>query len=453
MAGAWLALTNVLATPRPFQRVMKRFGLFHFLRRTNRPKMNDNQRVIVVLGMDRTGTSLVASVLQALGARLGDGLMAPNEFNVKGYFESSEIVALHDQILEVLGLTWSTPTFLTRLQPEWWRQPALQALKLQLKAILGRQIAGEMPFVFKDPRTARLLPLWNDIFKELAAEPVYVLAVRHPNAVAQSLFRRDGIEPLHAELLWVERYIDCLVYAGERIAAIVNYEDWFEAAEETATRLSAKLGLALPDNSADLGRAISTIVRPDLRHHAQSTDGFILPLTRGLYTALRTGNAKELSVIAKSAAASLVLCARAVEYVVGDLDNRLSDQERRAFALSIARAGDTRPPSGEGAIPEETTIIGFIDFVSRGKILGWAFDPSTPDSNLVVELFVAGSQRRITVADDHRSDLQKLGIGKGDHGFAFQLIKLLEPTEIEQVAVYAISALGDRVLLPRSQNS
>jgi hypothetical protein len=43
--------------------------------------------------------------LQALGERLGDDLMPANEFNARGYFESNEIVALHDQVLETLGLT------------------------------------------------------------------------------------------------------------------------------------------------------------------------------------------------------------------------------------------------------------------------------------------------------------------------------------------------------------
>jgi hypothetical protein len=429
---------------------MKHSRLFRFLRRIGGAKASTKHSVIVVLGMDRSGTSLLANMLQALGGRLGDDLMPANEFNARGYFESKDIVALHDKVLDTLGLSWSTPKFLTQLHDDWWRRPALAPLKRELTAILERQLGGETPFIFKDPRAARLLPLWNDIFSELAVEPSYVLAVRHPKAVAQSLFRRDAIDPLHAELLWLERYVDCLVHARDRIVAIVNYDDWFEAPEKIARQLGTTLRLALADGSSDLYRVVSKIVGPELRHHTPLADDFILPLTKPLYAALLKGNTKELAALAEVARTSFTLCEYAVEYVIHDLDDKLRREEQRAFASSIARDTTVRPTASTAMPPgEKTTIRGFTEAVRREKVTGWAFDRAAPDNNLIVELFVVGSLRRISVACYNRTDLKKAGMGKGDHGFRFNLIKLLEPGELEQVVVYAVSGSGERVLLPR----
>jgi hypothetical protein len=429
---------------------MKHSSLFHFIRHIYGAKTSAKQKIIVVLGMDRSGTSLLANVLQALGGNLGDDLMSLNEYNARGYFESNKIVALHNKILDTLGLSWSTPKFLTQIQEDWWRQPAFVPLRDQLTTFLQLQLSGEKPFVFKDPRTARLLPLWNDIFADLDVEPAYVLAVRHPKEVAQSLHRRDAIGPRLAEILWLERYVDSLVYARDRIIAIVNFDDWFEAPGKTARKLAAKLGLSLSGGSSDLDRTISAIVVPELRHHTRPPDDFVLPLTRKLYTALLKGNVKELAALAEVARTSFILCDYAVEYVIGDLDDKLRREEQRAFASS--RTLESAVPSRVNTnIPlgENSTVKGFLEFVGKGIVSGWAFDKAAPDDNLIVELFVAGNQRRICFAHHLRTDLEKAGIGKGDHGFRFILIKQLDSMELEQVAVYAVSASGHRILLPR----
>jgi hypothetical protein len=308
---------------------MKPSRLLRLLRRTAGAKERETRRVIVVLGMDRAGTSLLANVLQALGGRLGDDLMAANEFNARGYFESNDIVALHDQILAVLGLSWSTPKFLVRLETDWWRQPALASLRNQLATNLERRLAGEAPFVFKDPRTARLLPLWKDIFSELAIEPVYVLSFRHPNAVAQSLFRRDGIDPLRVELLWLERYVDCWLHARGRIIAIVNYDDWFQAPEKTVRRLGKALRPVLPSSLADVDRVVHEIIGPELRHHTASGGDGILPLAMPFYAALLKGDAKQLATLADEAGTAFNMCQYAIQDIVRELDDKVRREAQR----------------------------------------------------------------------------------------------------------------------------
>ena len=54
---------------------------------------------VVVTGMHRSGTSLIASFLQALGVNLGDELIEADANNPHGYFEAKEVVRLHQQML------------------------------------------------------------------------------------------------------------------------------------------------------------------------------------------------------------------------------------------------------------------------------------------------------------------------------------------------------------------
>ena len=53
------------------------------------------KRLIVVLGMHRSGTSLITHGLEALGAHLGSRLMPPNaSVNAKGFFEDIDQTGL-----------------------------------------------------------------------------------------------------------------------------------------------------------------------------------------------------------------------------------------------------------------------------------------------------------------------------------------------------------------------
>ena len=54
---------------------------------------------IVVAGMHRSGTSLVASVLSMLGVSLGSTLLGADRNNPKGYFEDTDFLRLNREML------------------------------------------------------------------------------------------------------------------------------------------------------------------------------------------------------------------------------------------------------------------------------------------------------------------------------------------------------------------
>ena len=60
-------------------------------------------RAILIVGMHRSGTSATAGMLHHLGVQLGSNLLPANEYNLTGYWEHVDIVAVHDELLQALG--------------------------------------------------------------------------------------------------------------------------------------------------------------------------------------------------------------------------------------------------------------------------------------------------------------------------------------------------------------
>ena len=103
-------------------------------------------KLLLVLGMHRSGTSALTGVLQKLGAELGEELLAPTPDNPKGYFENSRIVDVHESLLHGLARGWQDPRALSAQ----WRETAeadkafdgLSALVRSMASASGRAIAS-----------------------------------------------------------------------------------------------------------------------------------------------------------------------------------------------------------------------------------------------------------------------------------------------------------------------
>ncbi len=242
-------------------------------------------RVVVLLGMHRSGTSMLARLLHALGLRFGDRVLTESRpDNELGYWEQSDIVDLQETMLDRLDRTWYGPTGTLPLPDGWRARPGMGALVDRLREVLVREVAASGGlWGFKDPRTARFLPLWRELFAEAGVEPVYILAVRHPDGVRASLLARNaaqGMTPERADLLWLVHNRDILSAVGDRLAAVVDYDSWFADPARTATRLTRVIGLPEPAPAA-----LEGFVRQDLRHHAGHRN-VSAPLALSLYAAL-----------------------------------------------------------------------------------------------------------------------------------------------------------------------
>ena len=75
--------------------------------------MDTVKKLIVVLGMHRSGTSAVVKALSCLGVDLGDDFMPSGDDNPKGFFEDKAVNQLNIEMLEVIGQRWFSLSLVT----------------------------------------------------------------------------------------------------------------------------------------------------------------------------------------------------------------------------------------------------------------------------------------------------------------------------------------------------
>jgi predicted nucleic acid-binding Zn-ribbon protein len=241
-------------------------------------------RVVIVLGMHRSGTSLLAQILHRAGICMGGNLMPADAHNLEGYFEDLDIVAIHDRILASLRREWGSVRSTLPLPDDWLAQPETIKARDELTEIVRQRLAQHgTGWGFKDPRTCRLLPLWLGILAECGISPMLLMCNRAPAEVALSLERRDAMPRRIGELLWLEHVIEPLIAGGDRIAAVLDWDRWFIEAEAQVAALAG--ALALP--TADIAAAMAEAVKPSLRHQ-RSPVAASIPLANDLHIALRS---------------------------------------------------------------------------------------------------------------------------------------------------------------------
>lgn len=68
------------------------------------------QQLVVVLGMHRSGTSVLARGLQVLGVELGERLLPPAADNPRGFWEDLDVIGIDERVLAALSRDWRCPS-------------------------------------------------------------------------------------------------------------------------------------------------------------------------------------------------------------------------------------------------------------------------------------------------------------------------------------------------------
>ena len=357
------------------------------------------RRVFVVAGMHRAGTSVIARGLQALGIDLGDRLMSADQrMNARGFFEDMDVVRQDDALLDAFGADWKNLALLDAVD---WRDPELSTARTDARRLLEARLARSGQFGFKDPRVARLLPFWQAVFAEMGVADAYVIAVRHPLSVIDSLTARDGLDVRRSGWLWLTHLVCALHYTAGRPRVVVDYDRLLAAPERELARMAEGLGLPA---AALTGEDVTTYTRDflsaELRHAEHTPEDLaatvVPPLVRDAYAL-----AQRLACDEADAGAA------ATNAEVGALFGRLA-----ATSPLLAYAGAT-----ERAADEVPRLEGE---------LAWA-----RESLAAASAFNANLQAALTTAQTYNDDL----------------LATLRRKEDELVAAHAtLARIGDRVL-------
>ncbi|WP_321797068.1 hypothetical protein [Burkholderia sp. BCC1988] len=217
--------------------------------------------LIVVLGMHRSGTSVLTRAMETLGADLGSRLMpAAAGINDKGFFEDLDINEINIEVMHAAGYDWDTMASIDLSAIDSRR---LAELRVKAASILRAKCSGRV-FALKDPRIARLSAFWQPIFATLQSRVVYAIAVRNPISVAHSLSKRNGFADEKTHILWLAHTVDALEATIGSTRTLVSYDTLLNAPRQELERISSELGLPLVESKIDLFE--QEFLDEDLRH-------------------------------------------------------------------------------------------------------------------------------------------------------------------------------------------
>jgi hypothetical protein len=207
---------------------------------------------LCVTGMHRSGTSMVARLLNVCGLDLGPerDLLPPAFDNPAGFWENADFVRLNDALLRARGGSWERPPAMPGADGE---------LRGRALGLVGR-LAGRGPWGWKDPRCCLTLPFWRALLPGLRV----LVCVRHPPAAARSLAARGGVPYGEALALWLEYNRRVLAAVPPAGRVVTHYESYFEAPRAELRRVLRLLDLVPPRGA--LARACAGIA-PTLAHH------------------------------------------------------------------------------------------------------------------------------------------------------------------------------------------
>lgn len=209
--------------------------------------MNTTKKIVVVLGMHRSGTSTVMNALACLGVSLGDDLIPPGQDNPKGFFEDKSVNQLNIEMLEAIGQHWFSLSLVTDAHVE---QLVSLGYVEKATALLTEKLADVELFGFKDPRVSKLLKFWKIVFAQMHCDIRYVFCFRHPLSVAESLYKRNKTPIKKGCLLWLSYNLAIATDLHDVSFSAVDYDVLMENPEAYIYSLATQLNLAVNPEKA-----------------------------------------------------------------------------------------------------------------------------------------------------------------------------------------------------------
>jgi hypothetical protein len=241
---------------------------------------------IVVVGMHRSGTSMLSRLLNIAGMYLGDEeeMYPAKDSNPKGHWEHTGFLDINERIFVLFGADWgSVPLY----PSDWLDLPDIRVFKEEASAFVANTFTDKPVWGWKEPRTTLTLPFWRQVVPDIR----FVICVRNPLDVAASLLTRNQFPVALGTALWHVYTAAALkeTRPEERIFAVFNdfFTDYHAALDPILEFLNLpplKKGSAQDEEAAHF-------IDAGLNHHRHSledvlTSAEVAQQTKQLYETL-----------------------------------------------------------------------------------------------------------------------------------------------------------------------
>lgn len=147
--------------------------------------------MIIVAGMHRSGTSMVAGILYHLGVYMGDDLMVDDidkgqtKEQPCGYYEDREFMRINDTILQKSKGAWN------RIPDRELLLDRCCEVNNTLDILLERRARNHKVWGFKDPRTCLTMPAYLTRWHAITGDKRIIVISRNQKDAVKSLVTRE----------------------------------------------------------------------------------------------------------------------------------------------------------------------------------------------------------------------------------------------------------------------
>jgi hypothetical protein len=255
--------------------------------------MSDRRRLVLVVGVGRSGTSLLAGILGQVGFHIPQPEVVADSTNPRGFGEPRWVVDFHTRLMRRARVT------VFDARPAAWEKTRAFAENREVQAELRDWVASEMrhsdDVVVKDPRVGWFLPLWLSAARELELSTSFITMLRHPAEILASARRSYGEWQTDASRAasWLNVMLESERATRGAPRAFIRYEDLMSDWAGELGRVGDTVDLPL---LAGFDRArfpeVDQFVDPTLHRNRGGWDGLEVPesvrtLSDDVWTALQ----------------------------------------------------------------------------------------------------------------------------------------------------------------------
>jgi hypothetical protein len=243
------------------------------LREVTSESVGSTRRAFIVVGMHRSGTSAMTRTLSLLGASLPVHLMEPAEANNEtGFWEPQSIADLNDEILEAVDSEWDD---VFSFRPRQYLSNFDNFYLGRAVELLEEEFSQSELIVLKDPRISVLSSFWDRALRRAGYATHYVIMVRNPVEVAESLRARDGFPREKSLLLWSSYMVALDRDTRNRPRTFVSYDQLLSDWRGVSGRIQDNSRVPLPRDTAMASVEIDRYLEHRLRHYRATPDDLL----------------------------------------------------------------------------------------------------------------------------------------------------------------------------------
>ncbi len=221
---------------------------------------NKKNTVICVLGMHRSGTSMLMRLLNICGICIGEerDMVSATNSNKKGYWEHKKVLKINEEILKIFDGQWERPPM---LKDGWENDSRLSELYVEAKKFIDKMNNDYDVWGFKEPRTCLTLPFWQKIIPNMT----YIISFRTPNDVAKSLHKRGDMIFSDGVILWALYWKLILKYTKREKKYFTFFDRFFlnwQKELKGLVKFIDKKNITMDGHESE----IEDFISPNLRH-------------------------------------------------------------------------------------------------------------------------------------------------------------------------------------------